>query len=95
MVRPVALKRAAALQDKLSTGDVDGETDAAEHAPEAAVEVEKAKVQARRCHDANGAGVCASALGRRLSLRCVGQWHYGPTCWCETSPRWRRGQYGG
>jgi hypothetical protein len=95
MVRPVALEGAASLQDELRAGDVDGETDAAEHAPEAAVEVEEAKVQARGCRDANGAGVRARALGGCLSLRCVGQWHYGPTCWCKTSPQWKRGQYGG
>jgi hypothetical protein len=82
MLRPVCADCLTAPQHQRGAWNIDGEPDAAEHAPETTVQVEKPKMQARRRNDAHGAGRwaasrCGAALCGRLGLRCVGQWHYG------------------
>ena len=91
MVGALALEGAGALQDELGARGIDGEADAAEQPPQTTVQIEEAEVQPRRRDDPHRSRVGARGLIRGpalgwLSLRCVGQWHYGSTCWCEASP---------
>src|SRR4029079_10789632 len=82
-IGPLGFERAAARQDQLRGRGIDGKAYAAEPAPQAAIEVEEAQVQACRRDDAHGPGVgprtprSGGSIHRRLGLRCVGQRHYG------------------
>src|SRR5262249_18513404 len=82
-IGPLGHERAAARKDKLRCRSIYGKPNAAEPAPQPAVEVEEAQMQARRRDDTHspGAGPRTSRSGgsicRRVGLRCVGQRHYG------------------
>ena len=99
---PSALKCAAALQHELGARAVDGEADAAEAPPEAAVEVEEAEMQPRGRDDAHGrrperARASASGLPLAGGSVCVASASgitVEPTD-ASVHDKARRGQYGG
>ena len=91
LVGTLAFEGAGTLQDELGARGIDGKADAAEEPPQTTVQIEEAEVQSRRRDDPHRSRVGARrpirgpALGW-LSLRCVGQWHYGSNLLVRTSP---------